>query len=54
MKQCTCSTAQHDNHPGQECDQPATTDDAYCQQCRDKEKTEHADTKPDLLSYQAR
>jgi hypothetical protein len=54
MQQCTCTTTQHDNHPGKDCDQPATTEGAYCPECRDKEVKEHADTKPDLLSYKAR
>jgi len=51
MKQCICTTTQHDNHPGKTCDRPATTDDAYCQECHDKSAREHADTQPDMLSY---
>jgi hypothetical protein len=54
MQQCICTTTQHDNHPGKDCDQPAIADGAYCSVCRDKEIEEHADTKPDMLSYQAR
>jgi hypothetical protein len=50
MQQCRC-TIQHDNHPGKSCDKPATTDDAYCQECHDKAVKEHADTQPDMLSY---
>jgi hypothetical protein len=54
MQQCTCTTTEHDNHPGKPCDKPATTIDAYCQECHDKAVTEHADTKPDIRSYQSR
>lgn len=54
MRQCTCTTTQHDNHPGEACDKPASSDDAYCDECRDKTAREHADTEPDMLSYQAR
>jgi hypothetical protein len=54
MQQCICTTTQHDNHSGKDCDQPATAEGAYCSVCRDKEKKEHADTVPDMLSYQAR
>jgi hypothetical protein len=53
MKQCTCTTTQHHNHPGKTCGQPATTDYAYCKDCHDKLAKEHADTQPDLLSYSA-
>jgi hypothetical protein len=54
MQQCRCTTTQHDNHPGNTCDKPAITDDVYCTDCRDKAAREHADTKPDMLSYQSR
>ncbi len=54
MKQCKCTTTQHDNHPGETCGKPATIDDAYCHACYDKATKEHAETKPDLLAYQAR
>jgi hypothetical protein len=54
MQQCVCTTTQHDNHPGEPCDKQATTDDGYCRECHAKAVREHADTKPDMLSYQAR
>jgi hypothetical protein len=54
MQQCRCTITQHDNHPGKSCDKPATTDDAYCQECHDKAVKEHADTEPDMLSYKPR
>lgn len=54
MQLCKCTTTQHDNHLDKPCDQPATTDDAYCRECHDKAATEHADTKPDLRTYRPR
>lgn len=54
MQQCVCTTIQHDNHPGEPCDKQAITDDGYCRECHAKAVREHADTKPDMLSYQAR
>ena len=52
MQRCGCTTTQHENHPGMDCDKPATAIDAYCSECQDKAAKEHAVTKPDLRSYQ--
>jgi hypothetical protein len=54
MQPCRCTSTHHDNHPGKTCDQPATSDDAYCQECHDKAAKEHADTAPQMLSFQPR
>jgi hypothetical protein len=54
MRQCRCTTTNHDNHPDKICDKPAITDDEYCKECSDKAVKEHAVTKTDMLSYQPR
>lgn len=54
MPQCTCTSKHHDNHPGKACDKAVNTTEAYCQECRDREAKERADTAPDLLAYRPR
>ena len=54
MELCTCAATHHDNHPGEACDRAASTTDAYCQECQEKNAKERADTAPDLQSYRPR